>query len=606
MTERKQLEWELSQDSRHLESNGWYHGPIPRSHAESLVLNDGDFLVRDSTSGKPGDVVLSLHWKNDHLHFIISKVIVQAYTVYESIQYRLEDEAFDSIADLITCYVASNKSVTMATGAKMITPINRSLPLSVYGTIRPDRGSTSNIYSGGRLNASIDYATFSLPRLSAQDRYHLRRRPSDPSIHPEDVKKELPTIPVKPSRVSSVLYPSTEDIGNGGDSSGSQIPLPELPARPLTLPRLRKNLNGSPWALTGNRRSCDLEVEASFGHHLIPESGIPEGPFARHFPTLFQLDSFQTALLPAEDIKPLDAKTFEAVLQLFEDHSVKSMALHLLHSDLDVLGGLDHQAEAKRSFPYESHYANRGITSGIELCTLPNGQQLRADLMQRTQCLRLFVAVTILICQSVEERTAMLNYWIEIAIESKTALGNMYSFAAILLGLTMPQIERLKETWNLLRQKHTGSAYTFEARLRPMLKPMADGSNPHAPNTTIPDLHSAILIWQATLESFLDDGVSIPCLNFHLTTSGPDYGLDLFNQHLNLIRSWSLNLPTYLRNSRTALTGFQPDQLVLDMFRTEFQLQFLWGSRGALSANYSKMDKVLEAFSQRWEPFIED
>ena len=52
----------------------------------------------------------------------------------------------------------------------------------------------------------------------------------------------------------------------------------------------------------------------------------------------------------------------------------------------------------------------------------------------------MFVAVTILICQSVEERTAMLNYWIEIAIESKTALGNMYSFAAILLGLTMPQV----------------------------------------------------------------------------------------------------------------------------------------------------------------------
>lgn len=198
----------------------------------------------------------------------------------------------------------------------------------------------------------------------------------------------------------------------------------------------------------------------------------------------------------------------------------------------------------------------------------------------------------------------MLNYWIEIAIESKTALGNMYAFAAILQALTMPQIERLKGTWNLLRQKHTESAYNFEARLRPLLKLMADGSNPHAPNTTIPDLHSAILLWQATLESLLDDGVSIPHLNFHLSTTGPDYGLDLLNQHLNLIRSWSLNLPTYLRNSQRVLAGFHPDQLVLDMFRTEFQLQFLWGSQGALSANYSKMEQVLQAFSQRWEPSV--
>lgn len=90
----------------------------------------------------------------------------------------------------------------------------------------------------------------------------------------------------------------------------------------------------------------------------------------------------QTILLPVEDVKPLDGKTFEAVLQLFEEHSVKSMALHLLQSDLDVLGGL-HQADPKNPCPYEIHYTNRGITSGIELCTLPNGQQLRSDLMQR-------------------------------------------------------------------------------------------------------------------------------------------------------------------------------------------------------------------------------
>lgn len=72
--DRKQLEWELSRDSRYLESNGWYHGSIPRSRAESLLARDGDFLVRDSSTGRPGDVVLSLCWKATHLHFIISKV----------------------------------------------------------------------------------------------------------------------------------------------------------------------------------------------------------------------------------------------------------------------------------------------------------------------------------------------------------------------------------------------------------------------------------------------------------------------------------------------------------------------------------------------------
>ena len=71
---RRQLEWELSQDGRQLESHAWYHGPIPRSHAELLLNQNGDFLIRDSTSGSVGNLVLSIFWKGSHLHFIITKV----------------------------------------------------------------------------------------------------------------------------------------------------------------------------------------------------------------------------------------------------------------------------------------------------------------------------------------------------------------------------------------------------------------------------------------------------------------------------------------------------------------------------------------------------
>lgn len=228
-------------------------------------------------------------------------MIVQAHTVYQSVQYQLEDEAFDSIADLITCYVTSDKAVTIATGAKIITPINRRHALCIYGIVRPPASneSSNSLYSGGRIATPINYSTLSLPRLSAQDRYQLRRRPSDPSVHPQSEEVEPPVIPVKPSRVPSVLYPSTEDIGTGDDPSGSHIPLPDLPARPLTLPRSRKHSKGSPRSSTEscdsfpNRRSCDFDVEASFSHQVIPVCGAPEGSFAREFPTLFQLDTFQ-------------------------------------------------------------------------------------------------------------------------------------------------------------------------------------------------------------------------------------------------------------------------------------------------------------------------
>ena len=58
----------------------------------------------------------------------------------------------------------------------------------------------------------------------------------------------------------------------------------------------------------------------------------------------------------------------------------------------------------------------------------------------RTLCLKLLVAVTILTCSAPEDRAAMLNQWIEIAIESQMALGNMYGFSGLLLGLSMPQV----------------------------------------------------------------------------------------------------------------------------------------------------------------------
>lgn len=73
---------------------------------------------------------------------------------------------------------------------------------------------------------------------------------------------------------------------------------------------------------------------------------------------------------------------------------------------------------------------------------------------------------------------------------------------------------------------------------------------------------------------------------------------------MNLIRSWSLNLPLYLRNSRNALENVQMDALLLDMFRTEFHVKFLWGCRGANAQSdqrYEKFEQVLTAFSERCE-----
>ena len=204
----------------------------------------------------------------------------------------------------------------------------------------------------------------------------------------------------------------------------------------------------------------------------------------------------------------------------------------------------------------------------------------------------------------------------------------MYGFAGLMFGLCMPQvlrtvtdeflltisqimnewphfqIQRLTATWNALRQLHTSTAYTFETRLRPSHRAEVVA---HAPNTTVPDLHSAILLWTVTMDSLMsDEEVTLPLLHCHLPSTGPDFGLDLLASHMELIRSWSLNLPLYLRNSRKALEQVATiDEILTDVFRTEFHLKFLWGSRG-VSANreqrYVKFEQVLSVLSESREP----
>lgn len=45
--------------------------------SETLVLRNGDFLVRDSLTSV-GDFVLTCRWDNEALHFKISKVLVKS------------------------------------------------------------------------------------------------------------------------------------------------------------------------------------------------------------------------------------------------------------------------------------------------------------------------------------------------------------------------------------------------------------------------------------------------------------------------------------------------------------------------------------------------
>ncbi|XP_029173541.1 breast cancer anti-estrogen resistance protein 3 isoform X1 [Nylanderia fulva] len=654
---RKLLERELRLlDPRDLRSHAWYHGSTlrgGRKGAEVEVPNDGDFLVRDCAS-QPGNYVLTVRWKGQPLHFVINRVVIQPDTVYERAQYQFEDEAFDTVADLITFYVGSGRPISQASGARIINPRPRSVPLTCIA------GNTNNQHS----SASLSLTTGSPPRLpKKQQRSHsltaqhhnsdqhvrednqqtspqlpvqsstLPRIPpiqsqppscslslgrqkiirviSDPALQQQqqqlsslNLQNNVSTAPPKPPRVPYVpshqhyhhhhyhhhhhhhhqsYQASGSDSGNGsGDSEfetnnsgGANNPSVSVPIKGVVI---RSHYNTSNDGINGNNGS---EYELSAEEQLVIAAPSLE------ITTMLDIEGFTTLLLPAGEHRPLDPIALRGVSGMLLDSAPRVLASHLTKIDLEVA--------------LEPGSGNRIGLSGIELATLPHGRQARMDLIERSECLKLLVAVTVLAGATAIERAATISKWIKVAIDTKTALGNLYGFCGVMLGLCLPQIQRLANTWHLLRQKHTDEAFSFEAKLRPTLRAMNECTNPQAPNTTLPHLLPIALLGERSPEDVLGtvapSGLAAAILS-SWENSASDCGLSIVWSHLEAARKLAENLPLFRRNAEIALEGCRSDELLSDAFRTEFHIKFLWGSRGATVApeeRHLKFTQVLDA-----------
>ncbi|KAK4879548.1 hypothetical protein RN001_007694 [Aquatica leii] len=715
---RKALEWELSLDVRDLRSHAWYHGAIPRIRAEDIVREEGGFLVRDCTS-QPGNFVLTCRTKQLPLHFVINKIILQPDTVYERVQYQFEDDAFDTVPDLITFYVGSGKSITATSGAKIQFPKNRMYPLSFYatkyptplcqsrvvspattpisnmqmrcspintGTYKPSPSPTRlsretpprlpskkqrsqsltpsevNRVSQEKCNSAdgviqfplmtrsvgadvIDskFSTHSLPRtpctklslspstiVLGRNSKNITRVTSDPSLSPcaerrvipsEDESNDPDSPPPKPSRIPSITrtesrdsdivdgkpnvdvaflphgnlqrvtsyHASGSDSGNGsGDSALSSAAGDPIEYNHrnsgVIIKNPRYNMTNSESTTTLKNFDFDFkEAEEKLLQIQQPEL---------NFSSKFDLENFQTILLPVSENKPLDNQALKGIKIILKESGSRILANHLTRNDLDIVFGLNSEN------PYKK------LGNGIELCALPHGHQLRLDLIERTECLKLIVAVTILTCADEVERTETLNKWIEVAIDTKTALGNLYGFCGIMLGLCLPQVQKLDSTWHMLRQKYTDSAFNFEAKLRPTLKNMNNCSNPQAPNTTIPHLLPFIVLLEKQFDDFLtpNEFITTSCLNI-CESNAQDFGLSILLAHLECARKFLDSLPMFQRNAEIVLGEARMEDLTLDMFKTEFQMKFLWGTRGAFAMavdRFIKFEQVLDVMAEKY------
>ncbi|XP_072537741.1 breast cancer anti-estrogen resistance protein 3 isoform X2 [Salminus brasiliensis] len=294
-------------------------------------------------------------------------------------------------------------------------------------------------------------------------------------------------------------------------------------------------------------------------------------------------------LLPSEN-KPLEMSVLKKAKELLVSQDPKTIAKHILQADCEVARVLNVSEEMK---------GQMGVTSGLELVTLPHGRQLRQDLLERHNTMAIGVAVDILGCTgSLDERAATLNRIILVALELKDSMGDLYAFSSIMKALDMPQITRLDHTWTTLRRKYTQTAIIYEKSLKPFYKGLYEGSaEVPLSSATVPLLMPLLTLMERPAVAF--EGMELWESN--------DQGCEIMLRHLEEARAVARNADTYSYNAQRVLQDFRPNEDMLEILKTDFQLRLLWGSRGAAvnqTERYDKFKLILTALSRKLEPSV--
>ncbi|XP_034565611.1 SH2 domain-containing protein 3C isoform X5 [Notolabrus celidotus] len=662
---RKELEEELKLSAADIRSHGWYHGHIPREVSETLVVRNGDFLVRDSLTSV-GDYILTCRWDNEVLHFKISKVLVKSNDT--KVQYVLEADSFDSVQELVRFYVGQRKPVSQSSCVHIYCPVSRTLPLRyLEATFALAHSKQGSAYSpSSQRGAYIKRRSVTMTDGLTTEKMISHSDSDSPSPVQTPVAPPEPEPEPEPVPICS---PSTihhhKDAMRNCAMSMDQIqeyrcplsPVGETPLSPAytAITRQRAHSGGRILAVIPPspvmRRSSDPQLSPSTcdnppehpahalhsahsspAHHPSYQShssetagsycdlrpcpaGPPKPPTKGYVERLrveegrqnggkeegegmfsapqvettssFKPSRYESRLMPAEN-KPLEMSVLKRVKELLAEVDARTAARHITVVDCRVARILGVTSEMQRMM---------GVSSGLELLTLPHGHQLRLDLLERFYTMSIMMAVDLLGCTgSTEERAALLHKTIQLAAELKSSLGNMFGFAAVMRALELPQISRLEQTWVTLRQRHTEGAILYEKKLKPFMKNMNDGKESSVlSNTSFPHIIPVL--------SLLERGMALG------ETLEPwesaEVGVDVVMYHLEAARTIAHHGAIYRNNTETKLQGFQERAEIHEIFQTEFQMRLLWGSRGSegsQSERYEKFDKVLTALSHKLEP----
>ncbi|XP_033643142.1 breast cancer anti-estrogen resistance protein 3-like isoform X2 [Asterias rubens] len=383
----------------------------------------------------------------------------------------------------------------------------------------------------------------------------------------------------------SVLHDKSNDKPAVVEENGNEVE-PELKPRKRHSDTRNSVLDADYSKVAEN----DKDVEDKLEKLVTPLPQVEES-------SCILLSSFKTTLM-GDDNKPLEGTILAEGKQRILDTDPVVLAKHITKLDFEM----SRITDTTKKQP------------GLEVITLPQGAQIRRDLLERYNCLKTWCAVSVLTCSDPNQRIRMLNQWIQVAEALKGTIGNLFSFTAVMDGLGCKQLRQLKLSWELLRKNHTSSALNYETKLRSLLKSLNAGENAiPLTKTSIPHIVPVMQLLERDWTMLGSTDWSQPATKETLEVlptgesweeSTTGFGLDSLLNHLQNAHMFCQQTNLYRINANSKLMKFLPQDEILDSCRPEFHMRLLWGSKGATvgaAERYEKFDKILSVMAEKIE-----
>ncbi|XP_034155997.2 breast cancer anti-estrogen resistance protein 3 homolog isoform X2 [Pangasianodon hypophthalmus] len=662
---KKELEEELKLSTDDIRSHAWYHGQLQREAAEELLKNDGDFLVRDSsTSG--GDYVLSCMWKKQYMHFKIIRIVLRPKQGYSRELFQFENDQFDNIAALVRFHVGGRRPISQASGAVITHPVTRTLPLRVINERQAVRSSSTSSATAPHLSGEkgkrrslssthmdmLQFNSYNLLRSGSQPanletvgRPSLQSAQSDSNLRPavpQSTPAQDPLSPVFRTGSDPLLSPGSTHSHNpsqlaagGCTLRGSDGQLhSRAPPKPIRVSTLFPANSPTIPRIEVNPASLYDELVPQ-----IPQSMMPKGPAARlraqeKWTSRARITETSFAFLEAQR----DEEEQEAEVEKKERDRVTEVARNgddwrFLHPETETTSSFRLDAFRSLLLPDNNRPLEQSVLHSLKELFARTDVNTTALHMLSVDCQVARVTgvteeqkrmmgvnsglelITLphgsQLRQDLLERHHLLALGVAVDVLGCTSSVNQ---RALVLHKAIQLAQALRSTAHDL--------YAFSAIMKALELPQLTRLEMTWRVLRRNHTESAVM-FEKTLKPFMkalnegDESVvsgplslphMVPLLKLMEGEDGvenSERGCQLLYNILQSSRHAANHANDYQQHAHTLLSGWEPIPELLEVFHTEFALRLFWGHAGAEAGRkerYEKFDKILTILSNKLEP----